>query len=70
MRNRTLLYCVIRTGPGPEAMPTAISVHGTWEGADHKCGAYTQECIDRKLTDKDGEPIFGFSVQATHFYNE
>ena len=51
-------------------MPTAISIHGTHQGADEKCGAYEQECIDKKLTDERGEPIFGFSVQATYFYKE
>ena len=70
MRNRTLLFCVIRTGPEAHSMPTAISVHGTYDGADEKCGSYFQECIDRKLIDDEGEPIFGFSVQATYFYKE
>jgi hypothetical protein len=70
MRNRTLLYCVIRTGPEPSSAPTNISVHGTYDGADAKCGAYAQECIDKRLTDKEGKPIFSFSVQATFYYNE
>lgn len=70
MRNRTLLYCVIRTGPEAHSMPTTLSAHGTWDGADAKCGEYEQTCIDKGLTHDNGEPIFGFSVQATYFYNE
>lgn len=70
MRNRTLLFTVVRTGPELHSMPTTISVHGTHQGADEKCGAYTQECIDRGLVDSDKEPIFGFSVQAAYFYKE
>jgi hypothetical protein len=51
-------------------MPTTLSAHGTWDGADAKCGEYEQTCIDKGLTHDNGEPIFGFSVQATYFYNE
>ena len=65
-KHRSNVFAVVRNCYAPDSGPShVIGVYLTVERAEEIAGRYTQEMLEKGMSN-----LFGFGVQATTYYDE